>query len=456
MGSEFQTPGKQTGVSKAHVDTHQNEQHETPGKQTRVQNQAAWMDSWGPSIVSTKGQGPTPNQGINQGGMGVCADSKNAAEPASDCFMSPLQRIECNSQGRTRVNIMFTNFMAAATLLKVQQLVKKPDELGFMLTMMLGLLESVLTAYGGSAVRMLKKKGTAQESLRQLGAAAAKTEAKEVVKEAVKETSKEAVSKAGKEAEKSMVNLTEVQLNSVIKTSIAKGKSAASSGIIAASSDESAAAGEKTQSLSYLDMLSNDAALAADALSAQFGEVSDAEALALWDVLHPSKMTVSSFETKIAAKMKSYLASPVSKIGRSMDWEDNGDHRAKHVEKEVRVVRVLVPGAGAKYAYQDRVFDAYLHDQNMIHPGTAERSGAYDSNDGALSLKQDATWTFDGKEEEQHHENPMRPDRMINYVEPEFEELALQKQEKIWQTQIETYQMTYASGAPRLVKVAGS
>ena len=125
------------------------------------------------------------------------------------------------------------------------------------------------------------------------------------------------------------------------------------------------------------------------------------------------------------------------------------------VEKEVRIARILVPGAGIKYAYMDRVFSAWYRDVEMSHPGAIERNDAYDSPQNALSLEQEGDWKMEGKEVVRR-EIPLRPDRMLNYVEPEFLGLALHKQEKVWLNKPETFQLVYTTNGAQLVKVAGS
>ena len=380
---------------------------------------------------------PTDNHAVNAAGQGQAG------------FLTQAQRGELNQQARFRLTTVARNYSNALTILEVEQMIKKPDELGFFLTLLLGVAESLLTAYGGLAIKALRQPGVARVEIQALDHAAAKVA--ETSTSAIVPASAGAVEQAGKEAEKSMLNLTEVQLNSLLKTSLSKGKTKASSGLNPATSDQSSDAAEKSQSMSYIDQLKQEADVAFDHLDQDVGEVSDGVALAYLQAFEPTKHSEAIYKEKLRQKVERYIASPVSKIGRSMDWEANDIGPATHVEKEVRIVRVLVPGYGVRLAAQDSVFDGFLHD----HSGTAERSGAYDASSGALSLSQDATWKVGGKEQ-QRHETPLRPDKILNYIEPEFEALAIQKQEKTWQKPIETYQMSFVNGRPHLVKIAGA
>jgi hypothetical protein len=387
---------------------------------------------------------PTDNAGVNAGGQ------------AAGGFLTHDQRVELNAQVRFRLTTVARNYHAALTILEVEQMIKKPDELGFFLTLLLGVAESLLTAYGGAAIKALCKPGAAKAEIKALdtAAVAARSVASEtnttVATTAAAATEGE-VETAGKKAEKSMLSLTEMQLNSLLKTSLSEGKKKTSSGLNPATSDEAPEVAKKAQSMSYIDHLKKDADHAFDQLDQDVALVSDGVALAYLRAFNPDDNSEAMYKDLLREKVERYIASPVSKIGRSMEWEPSALGGPSHVEREVRIVRVLVPGYGTRYAAQDSVFSGFVHD----HPGTIERSRAYDASSGALSLNQDATWNIDGKEQ-QHHETRLRPDKVLNYIEPEFEELARKKQEQTWQTPMETYQLTFANGQPRLVKIAGA
>lgn len=409
MGHERIAPGKQNAAQAALAA--ESSTSSTVGKSTQVER------TYGHEVAAAADRGDTNH------------------------FLTPALRTDLDGQNRYRLSVILSNIGLALETLRVEQMIKKPEELGIFMTLILGVVESVLTAYAGVAIKMLRKPGAGKAAVAELGDGAAK-----VAASAAAEVSTD-LQKAGKDAEKSMVNLTEVQLNSVVKGSLAKSKTAASKGLAGTSSSEDAATNEKAQASGYLLQLKAEADVAFDDLSQQIGRIDDAKAIAWWKALAPQQHSQAVYEGKFRVKLNEYLASSVSKIGRSMDWEGT-----KHVEKEVRIVRVLVPGAGVRYAEQDAVFDAYLVD----HPGQAERSPAYDAEQGALSLSQDATWNVGGKEQ-RSHEEPLLPEQVkLNYVPHDLEEMAVQKQEHVWQRPIETYQLTFVGGRPHLVKIAGA
>ena len=387
---------------------------------------------------------PTENESVNAGG------------PQEAGFLTKNQRDQLDRQNTYRLGVAGRNYALALKTLEIEQLIKKPDDLGFMMTLLLGVAESVLTSFGAAAIKALCKPGVAKTAIEDIDhaavrAAKAAEKTAETATGAVVPTTESAVEKASKEAQSSIRTLTEVQLNLMVKTSLSKGKGAVSPSLNPATSKDSPDAAEKAQSESLIGLLKKQGDVAFDQLDQDISTVSDGMALTWWRALAPQDQSEEMYAAKMHETLRKYIASPVSKIGRSMDWEADGIGTAQHVEKEVRIVRVLVPGYGTRYAAKDSVFDGYLHD----HPGTMERSGAYDAPSGALSLAEDATWNIGGKEQ-RRHETRLRPDKILNYIEPEFEELAKQKQEKTWQQPIETYKLTFAAGHPRLIKVAGA
>ena len=433
MGSSLATPGKAVG-SQQQADVAPPQQAATPGKSTLVQQDH-----------------PTGNEGIDSGGQGSCANGKNAG-----CFLAPLQRTELNRQSSARLANASKNYGIAVTELKLETTIKRVDELPWYLTLVLGACATALEGLAGMATKALKKPGAAAQAMTALGSEATVTksslaEAVNVANNAAKEAAND-LKEAGKEAEKEMKSLTEQQVETAIRASIDIGKEKASAGLTAVTSADSSEANEKAQALNYADILNGRADVMFEQLNQDIGRATDAIAMAIWRSLDPSMHSASMYKGKLGASLKRYSESNVSKMGRETGFDEKS---GKHAEKEVRIAKLITPGAGIKYVYMDRVFDGWYRDVNLKHPGTAERSPAYDAGENQLSLEQDASWKVEGKEKH-GAEKPLAPDRMLNYVEPEFQELAIQKQKHIWLNEPETFQMTYANGHPQVIKVAGS
>lgn len=430
-GPNFALPGK-TSAAQQHEVAPAATQAMTPGKTTLVQQEH-----------------PTGNEGIDTGGQGACSTR------GAGCFLSALQRTELNRQASSRLANASKNYGIAVTELKLEQMIKKVDELPWYLTLILGACGTALEGLAGMATKALKKPGAAVQALSTLGSEAVVSknslaEAVNVANTAAKVAAKDAVKEASKEVEKEMKTLTEAQVESAIKTSIDIGKEKASAGLTSVMSSDSAEVNEKAQALGYADILNGRADVMFEQINQDIGRVTDAIALAIWRSLDPSMHSAAMYKAKLGASLKRYSESNVSKMGREAGFDDK-----KHVEKEVRIAKLITPGAGMKYVYMDRVFDGWFRDVNMKHPGAIERSPAYDAGENQLSLEQEAGWKVDGKEK-RGAEKPLAPDRLLNYVEPEFQELAIQKQKHIWLNEPEVFQMTYANGHPQVIKVAGS
>src|SRR3569833_1337171 len=108
--------------------------------------------------------------------------------------------------------------------------------------MHLGVAEEMLTSYVGDAINAMSINGAENREIDLLEAGAVK--ARSVADEAISSTAAKTVAAAtpkeietaGTKAEKSMLTLTEVQLNSVLKTSLSEGKKKTSSGLNPATS----------------------------------------------------------------------------------------------------------------------------------------------------------------------------------------------------------------------------
>lgn len=411
MGNQWATPGKATAI---HDPTFAATEIAvaTPGKTSLVDQQLAAGDA-----------------AIAAGGLGSCS---TLAGPG--CFLQPLQRIELNAQARVLMVEAHKNYDRAIDQLKVAEMIKRSTELPWYLVMLLGACGSLLELAASAAVRGLKQAGAAASAVHGLERSAGG---------AAKESGR-----AVKEAEGALAMLASQQLQTAIKSSVAIAKDKAKGALAGVTSGESREANQKTQALGYLDLLSNHSAVVFQVLQLQLGTLTDAEALAMRDAFDARYHTADLYQAQLGAALRRYKDSHVSEMGRSMDWG------GRRVEREIRIARILVPGAGARYAYMDRLFDGWYQTDQAAHRGTVERSPAYDSPQHALSLDQPASWTVNG-EEVTRRETPLRPDGLLSFVEPEFLDLALEKQAAIWLTGPETFQLVYTASGPRLVKVAG-
>jgi hypothetical protein len=186
-------------------------------------------------------------------------------------------------------------------------------------------------------------------------------------------------------------------------------------------------------------------------------QLDDAELTALRDHFDPTlkQNQSAAFVAKFRSTIEEFQSSPVSKIGRRNAWDEK--RGSERVELETRVAWLIAKGSGRRLIYVDRAFTGWFQRQHEQAPSWAEtsRSTAYDSGHNQLSLQQDAAW-HGPLGDRTDHETPIGPDMMIKYVEPEFHELALQKQRDVWLAEPETFMMDYSYAPPKMIKVAGS
>lgn len=401
MGGQLQTPGKANGQQQvANAD---------PAHATQIVGKSTLID---PAYA---------NAGIESGGQGRCSN-----ERGEGCFLNLAQRIELNSQLRGQLALVAINYAMGVEQCRVDELIKKIDELPWYASLLLGAAISVLEAAVPMVLIAFKTASKVATSLAQVGAKSALSD-----------------------AEKEFKTLTAAQVSSAIKSATALGKTNAVKSFTAASSDQTEQANAKQQALKYTNILNKNAMIMWSQTNIDIGSIDDAAALALLKVLNPDVLTVEMFRAQCAAALARYAASNVSKIGREADHEEG-----KKVEKEIRVARLIPAWGPMFYVYQDRVFDGWYTDINQRSANT-NRSGVYDDPQNAFSLNQEADWTIHGKEK-RGHETPIRPDKILNRVEPEFVELAIAKQKAVWLTNIETFHETWINGQHHVTKVAGA
>lgn len=376
-----------------------------------------------------QGEHPTGFDYIDSGGQGLCAPGAAGAGGAG-CFLSKDQRTALNSQALFQVELVAGNYASALVQLKLETLIKKVDELPWYTSLLLGAAITVVESLVPVGIAAFAAAGVVESAIAEAGVQLAKTELTA--------------------AEKEMKTLAAAQVSSTIKSAATLGKTAAIKSFTSASSDQTQQANAKVQAMSYADTLSTNGNMMWLKIGHDIGSVDDATALGILKSMDPITMSAAQFHEQLSAQLARYAKSDISKLGREVDYE-NG----KKVEKETRVGRLIPFHGPARLVYMDRVFDGWYRDVATRNAEKTERSGVYDDPRNAFSLSQEADWKIDGKKQ-RRHEEPLRPDKILNYVEPEFEELAVQKQKDVWLTDVETFRESFVNGQYHLTKVAGA
>jgi hypothetical protein len=366
-----------------------------------------------------RGEHPTGIAAIDTGGMGACAVGGDEQQ----CFLSPTQRTALNASVGDELTDAHEAYMTALADLRVAEYVKKVDELPWFMNLLLAAVGTALEAGIHAAVNAVK----------------VPSHAAQIASEA--HVSGEPAIPA--------LSLSDKELDTVIKGGVDAAREHTKTPLASAVAEDSQEAHERQQSLAYIDFLRDNSRLVFKKMRQDLrGTMSDASALALYASLQSDFKPIGTYRAAVEAQLRRYIESPLSRLGRRVAWDSR--YGGKRVELETRVAWLVVAGE-KRLVYVDRAFSALY--QSMRDQGIdVQRSGAYDSKSNQLSLRDDATWTA-GKTTETRHETQLAPDQLVRYVEPEFVDVAVQKQEQVWLARPETFALDDSTLPPRLVKV---
>jgi hypothetical protein len=382
---------------------------------------------------------PTGIPALDGASLGPCKGTPGGTE----CFLDGGQRHALVILYDTAVAEAHSNCKDALVLLQVEQLIKKPEALPWYASLLLSAVAAVVT--DGLSLLVSGGIGVAARMLGTEVAAGAEAAIANI--NIAKMRALIAISPAPPPASATLATV-KAAVGKVVDTA----KGAAAQALAERASANSPAAEQKTVEQGYLNYLGR-------TMDQKFAEFStkapsvatDAELLALLGAFASENHATEIYVARFRGALDRYVHSPASKIGRRVAWDER--HANARVELETRVAWLLTKGARKRLIYVDQAFDATLQRQNHEAQIGVTRSGAYDGGVNQLSLQEEATWdTPHGAES--RREKPLGPDLMLNYVEPELEQLALQTQEHVWLTRPETFMLDYAYAPPRMIKVA--
>ena len=385
---------------------------------------------------------PSGDPTIDNADRGPCA-----ASPTSGCYLSSEQRTTLVALYRHYVGDAARECAIALHEVKIEEKLKNTDEIPWYVNLVMSAVAAVLTdgfslgisAGVGAATRIVS--GAARSATDAAPALAA--EVRKMFDVVALETPTAPKSPLPTIAAGKIVDAG----NTAIKPAEAERLSA-----------DTEATKQKHETLSFVEYLRKSMAAAFKRLVTEPpSKLDDAELTALRDHFDPTLEQNQSpaFAAKFRSAIQEFQNSPVSQIGRRTAWDEKRGH--ERFELETRVAWLISKGSGRRLIYVDRAFSGWFQRQKEQAPSWAEtaRSSAYDSGHNQLSLQQDATW-HGPLGDRTDHETPLGPDMMIKYVEPEFVELALQKQHDVWLAEPETFMLDYSYAPPKMIKVAGS
>jgi hypothetical protein len=262
-----------------------------PGKSNRVSNEVgdAWIDH------------------------GAACDGKDASAPG--CFLTDWQRLRLIVDIKSRIETASTNYKIALTELRIAEMLKKDDDLPWVLALALDLVGSHLIKILGRAAVSLKSAGLGKLSAAMDGVYLedrswqSRTQAAlgalddRAIETHVKATF-DPVKKAGVGAVKSSLNATEHE--------------------------------EKNQTIAYIDQLKDQCDVGfqtfAETMSAR---AVDAELVVLREGLDRANHSISAYKAALAEKLERFRASGVTEVGRQLAIVDRFPHGTRVRDKRV-------------------------------------------------------------------------------------------------------------------------
>jgi len=363
---------------------------------------------------------PMDDVAIDNGNLGPCEGSASGGQ----CVLLPQQRTALVNNYAHRVTQAHDAYARALDVLNVEQLLRHTEELPWYVSVVLSVASTLVESAVNAAVRSATTSVAARSVKRVVRSAEAASDAR-------------AIAFGSKD---------------VVKTGVAAGKQALTAPLGRGVTTDSEATEDKAAALQYIKVLKDAATLRFKAYrEVPPATATDLELKTLYDAFDDALHQQTMYEEQLRESVQRFVDSTASKLGRRLAWDDKRD--LQHVELETRVAWLITRGAGKRLIYVDRAFAATYQLARQQGATSIDRGSAYDSGTHQLSLRDDATWSILGVKEVRH-ESPIGPDVMINYVEPEFCEMALQMQDQIWLAPPETFMLDYSKGFPKMVKVA--
>jgi hypothetical protein len=310
------------------------------------------------------------------------------------CFMSDPQRQKFIVDIKDRILRAGENYKHALQQLRVDELMKKEEDLSWVLSLALDLVGAHIINVAADALQRFKSSAIKKLSEAALDAARHgaydPTSASATVEAMLAGVSKESIS------QKVKFGVGTLQKNGagVIKTELNKEKQT-----------------EKAATISFIDQLKTQCDAAFEALGANAAaDANDVELQALYDGMDPKFHTINIYAEQLAAKLERFRRSGVTRIGRQYDTDKQWSRI--DVIRDTRVVWMKHDNGSKTLWFQSQDGD---RDLGVIHkgdPGSDEIFGKTEMKFGARDPR-----------EEVHLERQV-PD--------EFRDVALDRSEQIW------------------------
>lgn len=277
---------------------------------------------------------PGPNNAVQGAEVGSQWIDHNAVCAGNDqstagCFLEDGQRQRLIISFMDRVQTARNNYKDALINLRVDELMKKDDDLHWVVSLALDVAGAHVL---GMAVKALQ---------------AAK--AANVVKRG---------------AETLIAAISDKTIEGFTKTGFDVAKKKLSKGVQEALNVDDAT--DKTSSLSFIAQLHNNCDIGFTTFADRaLGSAPDAELVVLWQGMHNLNHTAEAYTAELGAKLARYKKSGVTHLGRELTHDRETGY--VNVRRDTRVVWVKnTPGAGRTLYFQSQEGN---HDPSVSHPG---------------------------------------------------------------------------------------
>jgi len=327
---------------------------------------------------------------------GALCDGKD--QNTAGCFLRDDQRKRLIDKFESRVLVAQSNYQHALAELRVDELMKKDDDLHWVLSLALDVAGAHILGVAARALKGVKAGGLAK--LTEAGLDAARRG----------EVSDRSWSSR---AEMLLSAVTDKRIDAYTKAGFDAGKKKLSKGVQSALNADDAT--DKASSLSFIVQLQNSCDIGFMAFTERAtGSATDAELVVLWEGMHPSNHTQEAYKAELQEKLGRFKQSGVTDIGRKLSHDRTTGYTS--VRRDTRVIWVMNrPGTGKTPYYQSQ---EGAHDPSVVKPGDPG-----------------SAWAFPEHAATSHEFGPANPretPQLGRRVPEEFLEAAIARSEQLW------------------------
>lgn len=341
-----------------------------------------------------------PVQGYDVGGQhidhGAVCDGKDRS--TTGCFLNDKQRDRLIQKFELFVLRAQMNYKLALAELRVDELMKKDDDLHWVVSLALDVAGAHILGVAAKALKNAHASGLS----------------------GLRNTALRAVIGSGDYNDKSwssrgealLSSITDKNIDGFTKTGFDIGKKKMSKGVQSALNADDTS--EKATSLSFIEQLQNSCDIGFLAFADHAtGYANDAELIVLWEGMHPTNHSQGAYKAELSEKLARFKKSGVTDIGRKQTYDRETKYASVH--RDMRVIWIKnTPQTGKTLYYQSQEGD---YDPSVSRPGDPGTDWMPDQPTGPR--------TFGPR-------SPRESAQLGRRVPEEFVDAALARSEQLW------------------------